>query len=123
MAADNWFRKNFKQTPVAPAPSTPTAQTAQDSLAVKCMGCQEIIFKKDFERNINVFPNPGSSMIHIAAPVSVNIAIMSTDGRIVIKQQDATDVNVVNLASGMYMIMIYDENNKLLKNQKFTKVE
>ena len=73
--------------------------------------------------NISVYPNPGTSMIHIAAPVSVNISIMSTDGRIVLKQQNATDVNVTNLASGMYMIMIYDENNRLLKNQKFTKVE
>lgn len=73
--------------------------------------------------NITVFPNPATSMIHIAAPVSVNVSIMSTDGRTVLKQKDATDVNVADLSSGMYIIMIYDENNKLLKNQKFTKVE
>lgn len=72
---------------------------------------------------INIFPNPGSSIIHIDAPVTVNVSVMSTDGKIVLEQKHAADINVGALPDGMYIIRVYDENNTLLKNQKFTKIE
>ncbi len=73
--------------------------------------------------DINIFPNPGSSMIHIDAPVNVNVSVMSTDGKIVLDQKNVTDINVGTLPDGMYIIRVYDEKNTLLKNQKFTKIE
>ena len=72
---------------------------------------------------INIFPNPASSTIHIDAPMSVNVSVMSADGKIIMEQKKATDINVAPLPDGMYIIRIYDEKNMLLKNQKFTKIE
>ena len=73
--------------------------------------------------DINIFPNPGTSIIHIDAPLAVNVSVMSTDGKIVFEQKNTNEINVGMLPSGMYIIKIYDENNTLLKTKKFTKVE
>ena len=73
--------------------------------------------------DINVYPNPGTSMVHIDAPVSVNISVISADGKIVMEFKNTANINVAGLPGGMYLIKIYDEHNRLLKNQKFTKME
>ena len=71
---------------------------------------------------IRIYPNPVASMLHIDAPEKVLVSIMSPDGRILINRKEAITVNVSQLADGMYMIMVYDENNVLLKTAKFIKV-
>ena len=72
--------------------------------------------------SIRVYPNPATSMLNIEAPVTVNVSVMSPDGKVVLEQKQATSINVANLADGLYMIMIYDENNALLRAEKFVKV-
>jgi hypothetical protein len=73
--------------------------------------------------SINVYPNPASSVLHIDAPMNVNITMISPDGRVVITQEKAVSVNIGGLANGVYMIMVYDEHNMLLKTSKFTKID
>ncbi len=71
--------------------------------------------------NIRVFPNPATSTLSIEASVTVNVVVVSPDGKVVMEQKQATSLNVSNLADGMYMIMLYDEQNSLLKVEKFAK--
>ena len=71
--------------------------------------------------DIRMYPNPATSIIRIEAPVKVNVTILSPDGKVIITQNDATTVDVSNLANGLYMIMMYDENNNLIKADKFIK--
>jgi hypothetical protein len=73
--------------------------------------------------DIKVYPNPASSVLHIDAPVKVNVSILSVDGKVVMEQKDATDINVSALANSMYIIMVYDENKLLLKTAKFARIE
>ncbi len=73
--------------------------------------------------DINVYPNPGTSMVHIDAPVNVNVSVISADGKIVMEFKNMANINVGTLPGGVYLIKIYDEHNRLLKNQKFTKIE
>ncbi len=72
---------------------------------------------------IKIYPNPASSVLHIDAPVKVNVSIVSIDGKVLIEQKDAGDINIGSLANGMYMVMVYDENKILLKTTKFAKME
>jgi hypothetical protein len=72
---------------------------------------------------IKLYPNPASSIITIDAPVAVNVTLMSMDGKVVIKANEAKTIEVGSLANGMYMIMIYDEQNHLLRTDKFMKVD
>ena len=73
--------------------------------------------------SIRVYPNPATTSIHIDATVTVNVSIMTTLGKIAIEKKDASDIDISGLANGMYMIMIYDEHNNLLRSDKLIKTE
>ncbi len=73
--------------------------------------------------DIKCFPNPATSMITIESPVKVNVTMMAADGKVVFQGNDVKAVDVSNYAPGMYVIMIYDENNSLLKTEKMVKAD
>lgn len=75
------------------------------------------------ETDLKVFPNPAASTLWIVAPVTVNVSVISPDGKVVIEQKQATSIDVSQLAGGLYIIMIYDENSTLLKTEKFVKIK
>jgi hypothetical protein len=73
---------------------------------------------------VNVHPNPASAIVHVAAEVKVNVIVLTSTGRVVVDQKEATDIDLSSFADGMYMIMVYDAaNNSLLKAAKLMKVE
>ena len=74
-------------------------------------------------QDIKIYPNPATAILHIEAPAKVNISILSIDGKLLISQKDATNVDVSALAGGMYIIMVYDENDTCIKTAKFAKSE
>ena len=71
--------------------------------------------------SVNIYPNPASSMIHINANVSVRTRILSPDGKVVVDVKDQADVDVSSLATGIYIIMIYDQDDLLLHTDKMIK--
>lgn len=73
--------------------------------------------------DIKVFPNPASSVLYINAPVKVSVSLVAPDGRIVMDAKEASSINVSGLPSGLYMVLIYDENNALLKTERFSKID
>ena len=72
---------------------------------------------------IGIYPNPAVNTLHIDAPVTVNVAVMSTDGKVIFRKDQVKDIDVSSLANGLYMIMVYDEHNELLKVAKFIKAD
>ncbi len=79
----------------------------------------DVIASKD----IKIYPNPTTSVLHIDAPARVFVSVMSADGKVLIERKEAISLNVGQLADGMYMISIYDENNNLVKTEKFVKIQ
>jgi uncharacterized protein YjdB len=73
--------------------------------------------------DIKWYPNPTTSVLHIAAPMSVNIAVISPDGKLLLQENNATEVNVSNLAPGIYLLRIYDQNNQIITTERFMKAE
>ena len=73
--------------------------------------------------DIKVYPNPATSVIRIEAPIKVNAIILSVDGKILMQGKDVTSMDINDLAAGMYIIKVYDENNELLKTDKFVRAE
>jgi len=74
-------------------------------------------------QSVKIYPNPATAVLHIEAGVKVNAVIMSVDGKVLISQKEATDLDIHNLANGMYMIMVYNEGNALISTAKFVKSE
>ena len=73
------------------------------------------------DQDIRLYPNPATSVLMIDAPVVVNVRIMSPDGKLVITQDAARSVSVGQIADGLYIIMVYDQDGMLLKTDKFMK--
>ncbi len=74
-------------------------------------------------KEITLYPNPAINALFIDAPQKVNVRISSLDGKVAIDQIDATEINISTLADGMYLVMIYDTDNQLLKTAKFAKIQ
>ncbi len=72
--------------------------------------------------DVKVYPNPASSTLYIDAPVKVSVSVVTPDGRLVMDSRTTTSINVSALANGVYMLLVHDENNVLLKAERFTKI-
>jgi len=74
MPAENWFQKNTKFGVI---PASNTRSTVPDGLAIKCSGCGEILFNKEFEKNLKVCAKCGH---HHRMSVDERIAILFDSG-------------------------------------------
>ncbi|PZF74019.1 DUF7948 domain-containing protein [Taibaiella soli] len=70
-----------------------------------------------------VYPNPASDVVHILAPQPVNVTITGIDGKEILHQEKATEINISPLASGLYLLHITDQNNVSVKTEKLTKLK
>jgi hypothetical protein len=71
---------------------------------------------------VSVYPNPATSVLHIDAPVAVHAVVLAADGRVALTA-NGNEVNVSNLATGMYLIRIYNEQNVLLGTARFSRMD
>ena len=68
-----------------------------------------------------IYPNPTTETLHITAQKNVRAVITNVTGKTVIDQAHATDINVSSLPTGIYMVMLYDENGERVLVQKLVK--
>ena len=73
--------------------------------------------------DVKIYPNPATSTLRIEAPVTVNVSVLSPDGKVVMEQKQAAILDISQLSDGLYIIMIYDENSVLLRTDKFVKID
>jgi len=53
--------------------------------------------------------------------MKIRAVISSIDGRSIMDISDAKDINIANLADGVYMIVVYDHNGEKIKTEKLVK--
>ncbi len=70
---------------------------------------------------VSIYPNPASTMIHIASAVSVRGVITSVDGKKILEQSNATDMDISSLSQGLYIIMLYNDAGERIAIQKLVK--
>lgn len=71
---------------------------------------------------IKVYPNPAHDRVTIEAPVAVNVVIADLTGQTVVKQMHAKDVQLGDIASGLYMIIVTDASSgQILLKDKLQK--
>jgi uncharacterized protein YjdB len=70
---------------------------------------------------IKIFPNPSTGTIYIESPVNVRAVLTGIDGKTEINQPDAKELDIRRLASGVYLISLYDDSGAVLTVQKLIK--
>jgi hypothetical protein len=72
--------------------------------------------------DIKLYPNPASDMVHIEAPVKVNVSIRNMQGQVVITKDNTTAVTISSLADGVYSVIITNKDGILLKTERLIKM-
>ncbi len=70
---------------------------------------------------ITIHPNPTTGNLIIDAPVMVNAVVTGLEGRVVMEQKNAKTMDISSLPSGIYMMLLFDENGNKLAVQKIVK--
>jgi len=70
---------------------------------------------------INIYPNPATAIVHITSPVRLRAVISTVEGKVAMTVENAKDINVHELPDGVYLIMLYDDNERQVKVQKLIK--
>jgi len=107
----------------------PTMSGSYEVQVTDTFGCQSVATAYPLSlsvTNVNkaairIYPNPAGAMVHIEADQPLNAVIYAIDGRNVLEQHNATDINVSSLASGAYTIMLYDQAGTMVKAEKLIK--
>jgi hypothetical protein len=73
------------------------------------------------EVNVNIYPNPASASVHIESSVNVRAVITSIDGKKMLEQQNATDIDINGLSQGLYIVMLYNDAGDRVAIQKLVK--
>ena len=71
--------------------------------------------------NISIYPNPTSSILYIESSVEVKAVVSTIDGKEVMEQANAKEINMSNLAPGMYLVNLYNNEGEIIKTQKVVK--
>jgi len=75
------------------------------------------------QAEVKIYPNPASRIIYIDAPVAVNIAVRDITGRTLLVKENVKQLDLGDLADGVYMIFVSESNGRLLKTEKLFKSE
>ena len=71
--------------------------------------------------DVKVYPNPANDVVYIEAPIVVNAALYTMDGRLIQSGKGIKQFNISGLASGVYMMVITDEHDVTIKTDKLVK--
>ncbi len=94
-----------------------------DTSAVYRYGFNTAVAGLITNEEIHVYPNPATSILHIDAPVKVNVRVLSVDGKLLKVGKSTNEIDVADLAAGLYLLQVYDEKDLLLKTTKFARAE
>lgn len=70
---------------------------------------------------ISIYPNPATETVFIETGINVRAIVSSIDGKVLIDKENAKEVSIRNLADGLYLIILFDDNGQQIKVQKLVK--
>ena len=68
-----------------------------------------------------IYPNPSNGILHIDAAWEVNGTVSSMEGKVVMQFNQQKDIDISSLPQGLYIVMLYDQNNTRLHVEKIMK--
>lgn len=71
--------------------------------------------------DIKLYPNPVNNILSIESPVAVSAVVSTVAGKAIYTVDNATAINLADLAAGLYIVTIYDADGNRLTTQKVSK--
>ncbi len=73
--------------------------------------------------DIKLYPNPAHDVLNVVASVNVQLTIKDLQGRDLIITKDLKQIDISQLAAGVYIVSVKDEEGHLLTQQKLFKAD
>jgi hypothetical protein len=70
---------------------------------------------------VSIFPNPAENVVHITAAGKVRAVLSTIDGRKLLDEADATDIDISSLPNGTYLLLLYDKDGTMVKAERLAK--
>ncbi len=70
---------------------------------------------------ISIYPNPAQGIVHVVSATPLSAVISAIDGRKVMEQSDASEINISALTDGVYTLMLFDGAGQMVSVQKLIK--
>ncbi len=87
------------------------------SFPITGVGVQQV--NKD---DVRIFPNPATSVLHVeSAGGAVKVVITGMEGKVVLSQENAKDIDISKLADGLYIVMLYNGHGERILMDKLVK--
>ena len=130
MATYQWYLNGVAIGSATSDTYTPTANGSYSVVVTNtggCSGTSAAVTVSDlsvhgFQANgISIYPNPAQEVVYIKANRTVNVTLKDLQGRVVRDEKRVSQLNIANLAAGVYSINIYTTGGELLLTQKLVK--
>lgn len=70
---------------------------------------------------LKIYPNPAQSKVWIESELPVDVRVTDISGRLIIEQRDAREIDLSDMADGLYMFMIRDKEGNFIGSEKIHK--
>ncbi len=71
--------------------------------------------------NVRIVPNPTNDVINIIGDKPASIRVLDIQGKLVVEQQNTTNISLKSMAAGVYVVRLYDKEGILYYYQKIIK--
>ena len=93
-----------------------------ESLPISFMDEELSIDESIIEAYIKIYPNPTTGFIKIESPAPITVLVKDVTGKTVIQEMKSNEVDLSKLADGVYMICLYDDERRLIKQERISKI-
>jgi len=73
------------------------------------------------KNGIQVYPNPTERLIEISGNQLMELTIKDLSGKIIVSKDRTTKLDLSNIAAGIYLLEVRNENHELVGVEKITK--
>lgn len=91
---------------------------SSDDFSVNGLG---IDADKSNSAEVKLYPNPTNGRVTIEYPAAVNVSVKDLQGRVLLQQNNAKEIEVGNWADGVYFFTISTLDGQLIKTEKVVK--
>ena len=70
---------------------------------------------------VRVYPNPTGGLLHIDAPVKVQVAVYDLAGKLILRAVDVKVLDLGDVSDGMYLLYVSDLKGRVLRVEKLSK--
>jgi hypothetical protein len=75
----------------------------------------------ELSKQINIYPNPATDIIHFQSVYPINVHLLSMEGRVLQEVSNVKEMSLRGLANGFYILLIKDNNDRVIEASKIIK--